>query len=81
VPANARYGPRSADEEVCEVTIDVQRGDTVLVDGRELCVVERTGMYAGSTRSSTRLEGVTVRPVEGGRARVVALRRITLPKK
>lgn len=53
----------------------IQRGDTVLVDGSERCTVERTGMYAGGTRTATRLEGVTVRPVEGGRARVVAVRR------
>lgn len=50
-------------------------GTVVLVDGRERVVVEAGSRYAG--RRPHPVPGVKVRPIEGGRARVVALHRLT----
>ena len=52
--------------------------DTVQIDGQpEQYTITGTARYAGSQRTGSRLPGISVRPVEGGRARVVAERRVT----
>ena len=51
-------------------------GDEVFVDDTWQGVVTRTSVYSGSQRYGVRQMGVSVRPIDGGRARVVSFDRI-----
>lgn len=72
-PAGSEHGGEWVRVDASEVQV----GDRVLIDDAQEALVEQTGMYAGPAgMTSQRLPGVTVRPVEGGRARVVGVYRL-----
>lgn len=58
---------------------DYRIGDRVILDGATPAVVTNTSVFVGRAGgfSSVRTVGVSVRPLAGGRARVVSFHRVT----